>query len=92
MEVAFIKPEWKTVIYHLVIVAALVFSGFFIMVQSYKKDKFQGFIKAKWKVYLIIESVSGHFLWTSAAFKMIVYADRQASVQGCIHGSFCWLS
>jgi len=68
-----LKPEWKTVIYHIVLIAAVLFQGTLLWFNRRHlegKDLFKDH-----KVYFIMESVLT-FLGSSAAFKMIVYSNR----------------
>jgi len=68
-----LKPEWKPFIYHLVVFAGISFQVILYWLNRRflnTKDLFKD-----WQSYLIVESVVT-FLWSSAAFKMIVYADR----------------
>jgi len=68
-----LKPEWKPFIYHLVLIAGISFQMILLWVN--RQDLETKDLLNRWRVYLIIESVLT-FLWSSAAFKMIVYANR----------------
>ena len=63
-------PEWKTVIYHVVLMAAMVFQGALLWIN--RKDLEAKDLFKKWHDYLIVEAVLT-FLWSSAAFKIVVY-------------------
>ncbi len=74
-----LKPEWKTLIYHGVLMAAVVFQGTLLWLN-------RGALETKdllrqWKAYLTVEMVLT-FLWSTAAFKFIVYAERPDLAKG----------
>lgn len=68
-----LKPEWKPFIYHLVLVSALLFQGILLWINRWDMNT-KDILKAR-QVYLTIEILLT-FLWSSAAFKLIVYAAR----------------
>jgi len=68
-----LQPEWKPVIYHLVVVSALFFQV--ILLWFNRREMNTGDLLKRWQEYLIVEILLT-FLWSSAAFKLIVYAAR----------------
>ena len=70
-----LKPEWKTLIYHLVLSAAFLFQIILLWVNRRNLNN-KDLLKF-WKAYLVGEILLT-FLWSSAAFKLIVYPNRHA--------------
>lgn len=68
-----LKPEWKPFIYHLTLMAGIFFQLLLLWVNRKEMDS-RDLLK-KWNTYVIVEILLT-FLWSSAAFKMIVYANR----------------
>jgi len=73
-----LKPEWKTVIYHLVLAAGISFQ--MILLWFNRRDLDTKDLLKNWQAYLTVEIILT-FLWSSAAFKMIVYASRPVLAQ-----------
>jgi len=74
-----LKAEWKPFIYRLSLIAAVVFEIALLWINRRNVDTKDLF--KEWKTYLTIEAIVT-FLWTSAAFKMIVYADHPELATG----------
>lgn len=74
-----LKPEWKPFIYHLVLIAGISFQIFLLWAN--RRDLETKDLSKRWKVYLIVEILLT-FLWSSAAFKIIVYANRPDLAKG----------
>jgi len=70
-----LKPEWKTFIYHLVLSSAFLFQIILLWVNRRTLNT-KDLLKF-WQVYWIAEILLT-FLWSSAAFKLIVYPNRHA--------------
>jgi len=68
-----LKPEWKPFIYHLVLLSAVMFQGLLLW-SNHKEIDSKDLLK-DWQSYFLAE-VLLTFLWSSAAFKIIVYASR----------------
>jgi hypothetical protein len=67
-----LKPKWDPLIYHLALAAAVLFQSALIWANRRGLDTRD--LLREWRVYLGLEILLT-VLWTSAAFKMIVYAD-----------------
>jgi hypothetical protein len=65
-----LKPEWKPFIYHLVLMAAISFQ--LTLLWSNRRDLDTRDLLKSWKAYFTVEGLLT-FLWSSAAFKIIVY-------------------
>jgi hypothetical protein len=74
-----LKPEWKPFIYHLVLIAGIAFQSILLWLNRRELDA--GDLLKRWQTYLIIEILST-FLWSSAAFKIIVYSNRPDLAKG----------
>jgi len=68
-----LKPEWKPFIYHVVLMAGISFQVILLMLNRRHMET-KDLLKA-WGTYLIVEILLT-CLWSSAAFKLIVYAAR----------------
>jgi len=72
-------PEWKPFIYHLVLISAVFFQGILLWINRARLNT-KDLLK-DWQTYLFVEIVVT-FLWSGAAFKMIVYASRPDLARG----------
>ena len=68
-----LKPEWKPLIYHLVVIAGISFQMILLWLNRNHLNT-KDLLKNR-QAYLMVEMILT-FLWTSAAFKMTVYFDR----------------
>ena len=98
-----LKPEWKTIIYHLVLLAAVLFQGILLWIN--RRDLNTKDLLKNGQTYLIVEILLT-FLWSSAAFKIIVYAAHPELaktafiiffIAACVCKAFCrrwqrWMS
>jgi hypothetical protein len=74
-----LKPEWKPFIYHLVLMAAI--SSQLILFWFNRGSLNARDLLKTWQTYLIVEIVLT-FLWSSAAFKIIVYTAHPELATG----------
>ncbi len=74
-----LKPEWKPFIYHLVLLSGITFQ--LSMLWFNRRALNTRDLLKSCQVYLIVETVLT-FLWSSAAFKLIVYANRPDLARG----------
>lgn len=80
-----LKPEWKPFIYHLALAAGIL-SQIILLFANRRNLDTKDLLKS-WQAYLIVEILLT-FLWSSAAFKMVVYAARPVLAKDAFMGLF----
>lgn len=80
-----LKPKWDTQIFHAAVAGALIAQS--ALLWFYRKNLETVDLWKKWAAYATVEGVLT-FLWTSAAFKIIVYSDFSQLARGAFVGLF----